>query len=84
MAAYRFKQYGVTDAQLEAMVLVQCGKCAICTEPLEPPHIDHDHVTGRIRGLLCGKCNKALGLVGDQPAMLRVAAEYLEVVACMS
>lgn len=63
---------------------IQGGVCAIC---LGPPaegdrgdrlHVDHDHVTGEVRGLLCSHCNTALGKFRDDPARLRRAAEYLE------
>jgi Recombination endonuclease VII len=41
-------------------------------------HIDHDHVTGRVRGLLCLHCNTSLGLFGEDPALMDRAADYLE------
>jgi hypothetical protein len=52
------------------------GKCAICpsTEKLS---IDHDHKTGKLRGVLCRKCNLALGLFGDSPELILRAAFYL-------
>jgi len=40
-------------------------------------HIDHDHVTGQVRGLLCGKCNSAIGLLQDDPEIIRAAAKYV-------
>ncbi len=40
--------------------------------------IDHDHKTGQVRSLLCKKCNGVLGLVDDDPALLRAAADYIE------
>jgi hypothetical protein len=41
-------------------------------------HVDHDHGTGRIRGLLCFRCNNALGDLEDDPALVRAAARYLK------
>jgi len=75
--------YGVTPDQYESMMLAQDGRCAICRSEDWPgkgnrPHVDHDHVTGQVRGLLCGKCNVALGNLDDDPARLRAAADYLE------
>ena len=58
--------------------------CAICGDlPAGSSYqnglvLDHDHDTGKIRGALCGRCNKGLGLLGDNLASLRLAVEYLE------
>ena len=64
------------------MLEEQGGACAICrsTSPGGKGrfHVDHDHVTQEIRGLLCHGCNTTLGQVKDSPAALRAAAEYLE------
>lgn len=46
-------KYKLTEALYEAMWLWQAGRCAICFGPMNPPHIDHDHKTGKVRGLLC-------------------------------
>jgi hypothetical protein len=75
--------YGITAEQYAALLAEQDGKCAICRTDDWPskdraPHVDHDHVTGRVRGLLCGICNNGLGSFRDDPARLRAAAEYLE------
>jgi hypothetical protein len=55
--------------------------CEICNQPGDSKvgiHWDHDHATGAFRGWLCGKCNRALGLVGENPELLRALADYLE------
>jgi len=73
--------YGITIEQYDKMNEKQCGKCLICggTEPVKRLFVDHDHDTGAVRGLLCGKCNTALGLFGDNAKLLKSATEYLEV-----
>lgn len=68
------------------MLAAQGGGCAICgVVPSEQKakyrsflHVDHCHVTGRVRGLLCGEHNLLLGRFNDNPALLRLAAAYLE------
>jgi len=59
----------------------QQNRCAIC-DASEPGgqgdfHVDHDHATGKVRGLLCSRCNTSLGLYRDSPERLRRAADYL-------
>ena len=64
----------------------QGGCCAICCEPetarmrglLKLLCVDHDHVTGRIRRLLCSRCNRVLGMMQEDPETFRRAADYLE------
>lgn len=73
------RQYGMTPGDLQALVAAQGFTCAICHEaPESGPVVDHDHVTGRVRGALCGRCNTGLGQFVDDPARLRAAAAYLE------
>lgn len=76
--AQNFKsRYGLTPEDVEAMVQRQGGVCAICTEILEDPCVDHDHSTGKVRGILCHRCNLGLGLIEDE--RFRAAAiAYLE------
>ena len=69
-------KYGLSAAEVEAMREAQGGVCAICrTAPAV--HVDHDHETGSIRGMLCFSCNAALGHFKDDPTVLRRAARYL-------
>jgi hypothetical protein len=71
------RQYGITEAERDAMIESQKGLCVIC---LSAPaaHVDHCHKTGRVRGVLCFNCNSAIGKLGDDPEVVRRAAAYLE------
>jgi len=79
-ASKRKTLYGVSRAEFDHMLAVQDGKCAICggSNGDQKLAIDHDHASGRVRGLLCHNCNHAIGKMKDDPARLRRAAEYLE------
>ena len=73
-------KYGITPAEKQKMVEEQNGLCLICHKPLgtgKGVHIDHDHDTGRVRGVLCTNCNSALGLMKDDPGTLQNAIQYL-------
>jgi len=59
------------------LIAEQVGICPICLKP-KPEHVDHDHATGAVRGVLCFTCNAALGQLRDDPAILRRAFRYLE------
>lgn len=77
-------RHGLTPEYYLARLWHQKGVCAICELPDRGGrrlHVDHCHRTGVIRGLLCGPCNKMLGLALDQPDRLVRAAEYVEVAA---
>lgn len=77
--------YGLTIEQADAMVAAQGNLCAICGEPPKPDgvrsasrlHIDHDHESGRVRGLLCNHCNRGIGAFRDRPELLELAILYL-------
>ncbi len=77
-----FGKYGVTKEQYQSLLRRQLFKCASCKTPLSTlqsseRHIDHCHKTGRVRGVLCGPCNRALGLMKDDPIKLRRLAKYI-------
>lgn len=72
------KQYGLTAVEWDRM-LVECGgRCCLCEQPLILPVVDHDHVTGKVRGLLCRYCNRWLGTIEKYPFMLEKISEYLK------
>jgi len=73
--------YGITIEEYEAMCEEQQGLCKICNNPESIDGrslaVDHCHNTGAVRGLLCGKCNKALGLLNDNTILMERAIAYL-------
>ena len=77
------REYGISVVAYEEMKTGQGSKCAICKAIVTGTgrkglHVDHCHVTGKVRALLCSRCNTTLGNMKDDPALLRAAAEYLE------
>lgn len=87
---YLIRNFGITQEQYDAMELAQNHKCAICGKEetskdsrqvlreIRRLAIDHDHNTGKIRGLLCRRCNTVLGQLEDDPSLFRAAADYLD------
>lgn len=73
----RLKRYGLIPERYEELLQAQDGRCAICRQTPETFMIDHDHKTGRVRGLLCPGCNLGLGHFKDDPDRLLAAKEYL-------
>jgi hypothetical protein len=72
-------RYGLTKERYEEMLQNQNELCAICLlKPTEKLHVDHDHKTGEVRGLLCGKCNRGIGLFNDDIELLSKSIEYLK------
>ncbi len=66
--------------EYDRLLAEQDGKCGICKAPNNGRHrlaADHDHATKRRRGLLCHRCNTAIGLFRDDPALLQAAIDYL-------
>ena len=79
-AGHLQRKYGITLADYDAMLLAQGGGCAICATPQpdgQSLHVDHDHDTGAVRGLLCFNCNAGIGLFGHDVRALDAAAAYL-------
>jgi len=74
-------KYQLTEEQFKGLYDEQNGRCAICRAWFNHPtnaHIDHDHETNKVRGLLCGKCNSGLGMFRDNICFLAGAIVYLE------
>lgn len=79
--------YGLTVEQYNALLREQAGVCAVCGKGEPNAHgrtgkqfrlsVDHCHETGEVRGLLCQSCNRAIGLLGDDPTLMRKAISYL-------
>lgn len=69
--------YGLTTDMIEVMKVAQDNVCAICKKPPKKWCVDHDHDTGRIRGLLCYACNTGIGHLGDDTDRLQAAINYL-------
>lgn len=70
--------YGITIEEYNQILSEQGGVCAICKEEGRPHlHVDHNHDTREIRGLLCRKCNSGLGFFNDNPNLTQKATEYL-------
>lgn len=77
MQKYRLREmYGITPQMIGRIKKRQAGACGICFRVL-PLHVDHDHKTGRVRGLLCRGCNLALGMLDDNISSIKQAVLYL-------
>lgn len=81
-----FNKFGITLEQYKDILKLQNNKCAICEISIETHlnlrqtyfPVDHCHTTGKIRGLLCDKCNRGIGLLQDNPDILQKAIDYLQ------
>lgn len=70
------RRYAITGAQADAMLAEQDGLCAVC-RVAPAAHVDHDHATGKVRGLLCFNCNGGLGQFKDRIDVLEAGVDYL-------
>lgn len=87
---YLKRAFGITVEEAVSMWEKQGCACAVCSTPLRTPaeygtidergamaHVDHNHATGEIRGILCDKCNRGIGYLKDSVANLQAATAYL-------
>lgn len=83
------KKYGLEYGEFDAWWIVCRGKCFICERDMSKPTngrgqslltvaVDHNHKTGKIRGLLCNRCNKGIGFFNDNISLIKKAIKYLE------
>lgn len=77
------RKYGLTQKEYDYLFQLQDGLCGICGSPASNErygvlNVDHNHVTGKIRGLLCNSCNRGLGQLKDNVELLRAATSWLE------
>ena len=74
------RKYNLTLEEIDAMLFRQNFSCPICRKDLRifRRHIDHNHKTGKIRGILCGACNAGIGMLGDNVEVLSKAIDYLQ------
>ena len=80
---HKLRKYGLSNGDYESMLAKQGGVCAICGEPPNPKRqhdlaVDHCHLTGTVRGLLCHKCNIGLGHFEDSEGLMTKAIDYLK------
>lgn len=82
---YKLKhRYGMDEADWWLILESQEWACLICSrawaegDPRSRWHVDHSHVTGKVRGILCSTCNRGLGQFQDSPTLMRQAALYVE------
>ena len=75
----RFYVYGILPDEYQDLKALQGGRCGICKQPFassRDEHLDHDHATGHIRGILCGNCNVRM-VAALESSLLTAALEYV-------
>jgi hypothetical protein len=84
------RRYGITTEEFDAVLHMQDGCCAVCQRKVSifsgtgsndksnAACVDHNHSTGEARGILCGDCNRAIGLLRESSAIVEAAATYLQ------
>lgn len=69
--------YGISEEDFQKLRLKAAGKCMLCNDNTKKLNIDHCHKTGKVRGLLCTRCNSLLGVIEKDPLMFNKIQEYL-------
>jgi hypothetical protein len=72
------KRVGITLEESERLLIHQGGLCAVCKQTIKLPHVDHDHASNEVRGILCFNCNSGLGSFKDNIQILMAAIDYLK------
>lgn len=72
------RKYGLETGEWDERFKAQGSRCAICRGTSPNWHTDHDHFSGKVRGILCQPCNIGLGGFRDSPDSMRAAADYIE------
>lgn len=74
------RKYGLQEGDYERLLTTQQGLCKVCAGPPDRARlvVDHCHRTGQVRGLLCDRCNRLLGVADDDQDLLRAAVAYLK------
>lgn len=73
----KLRERGIDMEKYQQMVDERCGRCDICGDAMMPACVDHDHITGQVRGLLCDNCNVGIGRLKDRHDIVSRAADYL-------
>jgi hypothetical protein len=71
-------EYGISLRDLESIRKAQGNKCAVCKGELKYERIDHDHITGKVRGLLCHRCNILAGFIEKTPGIVEKIGTYIQ------
>lgn len=80
LATRRKIEYGISQKDFDKIMIAQNNRCAICKIDINnSSHVDHNHSTGNVRGILCHNCNKGLGMFKDNIEFLQSAIDYLNI-----
>jgi hypothetical protein len=77
----RLHKYGLSKIAFKTLIMGQGNACAICRKKewgRSGPHVDHDHLAGKIRGILCSRCNLVLGQIEDNPKIAQAMIDYIK------